>query len=59
MPSTQPDVIFLVLDTQRVDRLSCYGYEKPTSPNIDAFAAGATRFKVAIAPGQWTIPSHA
>ncbi|MFG6098658.1 sulfatase [Leptothoe sp. ISB3NOV94-8A] len=59
MPSNQPDVIFLVLDTQRVDRLSCYGYEKPTSPHIDAFAEGATRFKVAIAPGQWTIPSHA
>ncbi|MBT9313778.1 sulfatase-like hydrolase/transferase [Leptothoe kymatousa] len=59
MPSNQPDVIFLVLDTQRVDRLSCYGYEKPTSPNIDAFAKTATRFKVAIAPGQWTIPSHA
>ena len=59
MPSNQPDIIFLVLDTQRVDRLSCYGYEKPTSPNIDAFAEGATRFRVAIAPGQWTIPSHA
>ncbi len=59
MPANQPDVIFLVLDTQRVDRLSCYGYEKPTSPNIDAFAEVATRFKVAIAPGQWTIPSHA
>lgn len=59
MPSNQPDIIFLVLDTQRVDRLSCYGYEKPTSPHIDAFAEKATRFKVAIAPGQWTIPSHA
>ncbi|MEM6255282.1 MAG: sulfatase-like hydrolase/transferase [Cyanobacteria bacterium P01_D01_bin.156] len=59
MPSNQPDVIFLVLDTQRVDRLSCYGYEKQTSPNIDAFAETATRFKFAIAPGQWTIPSHA
>ncbi len=59
MPSNQPDVIFLVLDTQRVDRLSCYGYDRPTSPHIDAFAAKGTRFKVAIAPGQWTIPSHA
>jgi arylsulfatase A-like enzyme len=53
------DVIFLVLDTQRADRLSCYGYAKPTSPQIDAIAAQATRFANAIAPAQWTIPSHA
>lgn len=59
MPLTQPDIIFLVLDTQRSDRLSCYGYEKATSPNIDAIAAQSTRFKNAIAPAQWTIPSHA
>lgn len=59
MSSPKPDVIFLVLDTQRADRLSCYGYEKPTSPNIDALAADATRFNSAIAPAQWTIPSHA
>ncbi|MEL6138941.1 MAG: sulfatase, partial [Cyanobacteria bacterium J06628_6] len=59
MPSPQPDIIFLVLDTQRADRLSCYGYEKATSPNIDAIAAEGTRFTKAIAPAQWTIPSHA
>jgi arylsulfatase A-like enzyme len=59
MPSSQPDVIFLVLDTQRADRLSCYGYDKPTSPQLDALAADATRFSNAIAPAQWTIPSHA
>ncbi|MEM9907416.1 MAG: sulfatase [Cyanobacteria bacterium P01_D01_bin.44] len=58
-PNSQPDIIFLVLDTQRTDRLSCYGYDKPTSPNIDALAAEATLFKNAIAPAQWTIPSHA
>jgi arylsulfatase A-like enzyme len=59
MPAKQLDVIFLVLDTQRADRLSCYGYEKPTSPHIDALAADATLFTNAIAPAQWTIPSHA
>jgi len=48
-----------VLDTQRADRLSCYGYPKPTSPHLDAFAQGATRFDRAIAAAQWTIPSHA
>ena len=30
-----PDITVVVFDTLRPDRLSCYGYERPTSPNID------------------------
>jgi arylsulfatase A-like enzyme len=56
---TKPDIVFIVLDTQRADRLSCYGYHQQTSPNIDAFASEATLFERAISPGQWTIPAHA
>ncbi len=56
---TQPDILFIVLDTQRVDRLGCYGYERPVSPNLDRFAAHGTVFEQAIAPAQWTVPSHA
>ena len=59
MSSQRPDILFIVLDTQRADRLSCYGYPLNTTPNLDAFAAEATRFSAAIAPAQWTIPSHA
>jgi arylsulfatase A-like enzyme len=55
----RPDILFLVLDTQRADRLSCYGYDKPTSPNLDAIAANSTRFTQAVAAAQWTVPSHA
>lgn len=55
----QPDILFIVLDTQRVDRLGVYGYEKDISPNLDRFAAQSTVFDQAIAPAQWTIPSHA
>ncbi len=54
-----PDILFIVLDTQRADRLGCYGYEKPISPNLDRFAAQSTLFEQAISPAQWTIPSHA
>lgn len=60
MPTvTRPDILFLVLDTQRLDRLSCYGYPRPTSPHLDAIAAQATRFTQAVAAAQWTVPSHA
>lgn len=58
-PMTTPDIIFIVLDTQRADRLGCYGHTKPTSPNLDRFAGQSILFEQAIAPAQWTIPSHA
>ena len=54
-----PNIVLLVLDTQRADRLSCYGYPLETSPAIDALAADATLFNNAVAAAQWTIPSHA
>ncbi|MFL7792722.1 MAG: sulfatase-like hydrolase/transferase, partial [Anaerolineae bacterium] len=56
---TKPDIILVVLDTLRADRLSCYGYSRETSPHIDAFAAESTLFERAISPAQWTIPAHA
>jgi arylsulfatase A-like enzyme len=51
--------VLLVLDTQRIDRLSCYGYSRPTSPHLDDLAADATLFRRVFATSQWTIPSHA
>ena len=55
----KPDVVFLVLDTQRADRLGTYGYEKAVTPHLDAFARRSVLFEQAISPAQWTIPSHA
>lgn len=60
----QPDLIFIVLDTQRVDRLGAYGYRAretgaTISPNIDRFARAGVIFDQAVSPAQWTIPSHA
>ncbi len=60
MPNQRPpNIILLVLDTHRRDRLNTYGYRRPTSPNIDAFARQATVFENGISTAQWTIPSHA
>ena len=41
----------IVLDATRVDHFGVYGYERDATPNIDAFAAGATRFTRVIAEG--------
>jgi uncharacterized sulfatase len=56
--SKNPHIVLLVLDTHRRDRLNTYGYPRPTSPNISAFANQATVFENAISPAQWTIPAH-
>lgn len=56
---SQPDILFLVLDTQRADRLGCYGHQRAVTPNLDRFAQEAVLFAQAISPAQWTIPSHA
>ena len=54
----RPNVIFMVVDTLRVDHLSTYGYERDTSPYISAFAGSAVRFTHAISPAPWTLPAY-
>jgi len=58
-PRGRPNVLLVTLDTTRADRLSCYGYEKKTTPNLDALAADAIRFDFAIAQSAVTPVSHA
>ena len=41
----KPAIILVTVDTLRADHLSCYGYPKNTSPNIDAFAQEALLFE--------------
>jgi arylsulfatase A-like enzyme len=53
------NVLLVVLDTLRRDRLGCYGYARRTSPEIDSLASSATRFTRAFSTSSWTVPSHA
>ena len=59
MGNRPPDVVLIVLDTWRADRMSCYGHPEPTTPHLDRFAAESALFERAISPAQWTIPAHA
>src|SRR5205814_7406932 len=36
-----PNVVVYVIDTLRADHLGCYGYRRPTTPQIDGFRASA------------------
>jgi arylsulfatase A-like enzyme len=55
----QPNVLIIVMDTVRADRLSSYGYERPTTPELDQFAEEAIRFSHFYSTSSWTVPSHA
>ena len=58
-PGDPPNVLMIVLDTVRADRLSLYGYRRPTSPTLEALATRGVRFDAARATAPWTLPSHA
>jgi arylsulfatase A-like enzyme len=55
----RPNILFVVTDTVRADHMTVYGYERPTTPNLKAFAETALVFKNARAPSSWTKPSTA
>lgn len=55
----RPNVLLVVLDAVRADHVSCYGYARPTTPFLDALAAGGVLFTRAIAQSSWTKPAVA
>ncbi|MCP3920831.1 MAG: sulfatase [bacterium] len=55
----RPNVLLVTLDTTRVDRLSCYGYERKTSPHLDRLASESTVHTRAYSTSSWTLPAHA
>ncbi len=53
------NLLFVLIDTMRADRLSAYGYDRETSPNIDALAATGVRFAENLSQSSWTKTSMA
>ncbi len=51
------NVILYLVDTLRADHLGCYGYSRPVSPHIDAFARQAVTFRHTVAQSSWTRPA--
>jgi arylsulfatase A-like enzyme len=52
------NIVWIIVDCLRPDRLGCYGYRRLTSPHIDRFARGAVRFETVISPHIPTHPAH-
>ena len=53
------NVVFILIDTLRADRLSLYGYERQTTPVIDDLANHGIVFERVIAQSSWTKTSMA
>lgn len=49
--------VLIVLDTLRADRLSAYGHERETSPNLDRLAREGVLFENAFSSSSWTLPA--
>lgn len=52
------NVVYIVIDTLRADHMSCYGYGKNTTPNIDKLALEGVLFEYAFPSDVPTQPSY-
>lgn len=55
----KPNIILIVMDAVKAKQLSCYGYHRPTAPNLEQFAEHSVVYETAISPAGWSLPSHA
>lgn len=53
----KPNVILILVDTLRADKLGVYGNNDGLTPVIDALAKDSVVFKNCYAPSSWTVPS--
>jgi arylsulfatase A-like enzyme len=51
---TDLNLLFILIDTLRADRLGSYGYERDTSPTLDRIASQGVRFERHLAQSSWT-----
>lgn len=55
----QPDIVLILVDTLRRDRLGFYGHGRDTSPNLDRLASMSVVYENAFSQAPWTLPSVA
>jgi arylsulfatase A-like enzyme len=57
-PAESRQMILISIDCLRADHVGANGYERDTTPHIDAFAKDAVVFERAIATSATTLPTH-
>ena len=56
---TDTNILFVLIDTLRAERMSAYGYERDTTPFLTELASTGIRFDRHIAQSSWTKSSMA
>jgi arylsulfatase A-like enzyme len=51
-------IVYIDIDSLRADHLGCYGYQRATSPSIDALAREGVRFDQVYTPDAPCLPSR-
>lgn len=57
MKNKKPNIVLIVMDDVRQDHLSCYGYEKETTPNLNRISNQSVIYSNNISPSIWTLES--
>jgi arylsulfatase A-like enzyme len=52
------NIVLIVLDAVRADHLSCYDYQRTTTPNIDRLASEGVRYEHAFSNSNYTGAAH-
>jgi arylsulfatase A-like enzyme len=55
--TSPPNVVLIIIDTLRADKLGAYGHPDSTSPALDAVSSRGVRFARVLAQSSWTRPS--
>ena len=55
----KPNILVFLIDTLRRDHVSCYGYERETTPHIDQLRADGVLIARLMPQSSWTRPSVA
>lgn len=58
-PPPARNLVVVVIDTLRADRVGAYGHDRDTTPAVDALAARGVLFEDAAAHSNWTVPATA
>lgn len=52
-----PNVVLIIMDTLRADKMGCYGFHDNTSPELDEMAKRGVVFTTVVSQCSWTRPS--
>ena len=57
--SRRPNIVLITIESLRHDHVGCYGYDRTTTPTLDALAGEGIAFDNVYSVTSWTLAAHA